>query len=225
MRRRSAAHSSPAGSSAPPPAAAPLLARTSFLERNEKNNAHRSSLTARSLALCRYDIEDAIVLNRASVDRGFGRVSIYRKYTTAVRNHRNHTTDILATPPRRDDPLHAHFDDARWAQKSQRYRALGRDGLAEVGAMVSAGDVLVNRRTPTDTSGDMLGSTSSSAGTLRDTKPLAFTGSPEVYREAYSGYVLHFFCLDSVVLHILLFAHLFFCLLIYSFVPGASTRS
>ena len=55
--------------------------------------------------------------------------------------------------------------------------------------MVSAGDVLVNRRTPTDTSGDMLGSTSSSAGASRDTKPLAFTGSPEVYREAYSGRV------------------------------------
>ena len=131
-----------------------------------------------------YDIEDAIVLNRASVDRGFGRVSIYRKYTTAVRNHCNHTTDMLATPPRRDDPLHAHIDDARWAQKSQRYRALGLDGLAEVGAMVSSGDVLVNRRTPTDTSGDMLGSTQASS-----TKPVTFTNSPEVYREAYSGRV------------------------------------
>ncbi len=29
-----------------------------------------------------YDIEDAIVLNKASLDRGFGRIAIYKRFST-----------------------------------------------------------------------------------------------------------------------------------------------
>jgi DNA-directed RNA polymerase III subunit RPC2 len=30
-----------------------------------------------------YDIEDAIVLNKGSLDRGFGRTAVYRRYETS----------------------------------------------------------------------------------------------------------------------------------------------
>ena len=29
-----------------------------------------------------YDIEDAVVVNKASLDRGYGRITLYRNYTT-----------------------------------------------------------------------------------------------------------------------------------------------
>ena len=38
-----------------------------------------------------YDIEDAIVMNRASLDRGFGRCIVLRKYGTALKKYPNRT--------------------------------------------------------------------------------------------------------------------------------------
>lgn len=39
----------------------------------------------------RYDIEDAIVMNRASLDRGFGRCIVLRKYGTSLKKYANRT--------------------------------------------------------------------------------------------------------------------------------------
>jgi DNA-directed RNA polymerase III subunit RPC2 len=33
-----------------------------------------------------YDIEDAIILNKASLDRGYGQVATYRRYTTEFKD-------------------------------------------------------------------------------------------------------------------------------------------
>ena len=38
-----------------------------------------------------YDIEDAIVMNRASLDRGFGRCIVLRKYGTSLKKYANRT--------------------------------------------------------------------------------------------------------------------------------------
>jgi DNA-directed RNA polymerase III subunit RPC2 len=38
-----------------------------------------------------YDIEDALVLNKASVDRGFGRCQVMRKMGTTLRKYPNGT--------------------------------------------------------------------------------------------------------------------------------------
>ena len=46
-----------------------------------------------------YDIEDAIVLNKASLDRGFGRCIVMRKYSTQVRQYSNQTHDRITAPP------------------------------------------------------------------------------------------------------------------------------
>lgn len=46
-----------------------------------------------------YDIEDAVVLNRASLDRGFGRAMYVRKYGTSLKRYANGGTDIIAKVP------------------------------------------------------------------------------------------------------------------------------
>ncbi len=38
-----------------------------------------------------YDIEDALILNKASLDRGFGRCMVLRKYATVVKKYPNST--------------------------------------------------------------------------------------------------------------------------------------
>eukprot|EP00918_Siedleckia_nematoides_P048283 GHVU01105795.1.p1 GENE.GHVU01105795.1~~GHVU01105795.1.p1 ORF type:complete len:128 (+),score=3.64 GHVU01105795.1:1248-1631(+) len=45
-----------------------------------------------------YDIEDALILNRASLDRGFGRCYVIRRQTVDLKRHGNQTSDIVVPP-------------------------------------------------------------------------------------------------------------------------------
>lgn len=86
-----------------------------------------------------YDIEDALVLNKASVDRGFGRCETRRKTTTILKRYPNHTQDIIGGM-RVDENL-----EPIWQHKS-----LGPDGLGEVGMKVESGQVYINKSVPTN---------------------------------------------------------------------------
>jgi hypothetical protein len=46
-----------------------------------------------------YDIEDAIVINKASLDRGFGRCIVIKKYNAVLRKYANRTQDRVVGPP------------------------------------------------------------------------------------------------------------------------------
>ncbi len=46
-----------------------------------------------------YDIEDALVLNKASIDRGFGRCIVLKKATATVKKYPNQTFDRIVPPP------------------------------------------------------------------------------------------------------------------------------
>ena len=42
-----------------------------------------------------YDIEDAVILNKASLDRGFARAMYVRRYQTDIKKYSNGATDII----------------------------------------------------------------------------------------------------------------------------------
>ncbi|GAA93741.1 hypothetical protein E5Q_00387 [Mixia osmundae IAM 14324] len=84
-----------------------------------------------------YDIEDALILNRASVDRGFGRCQVFRKYSTYIKQYPNNTHDRLADPPPPDSDRH------------RKYK-VDADGLPAVGDRVKEGDIYVNKQTPSN---------------------------------------------------------------------------
>jgi DNA-directed RNA polymerase III subunit RPC2 len=46
-----------------------------------------------------YDIEDAIIMNRSSLDRGFGRCIVLRKYGTVLKKHQNRLQDTVVAAP------------------------------------------------------------------------------------------------------------------------------
>ena len=83
-----------------------------------------------------YDIEDALVLNKASCDRGFGRCQVYRKYNTILRKWPNGLEERVGDPIQENGvniKKHALLDD---------------HGLAHVGEKVSHGEVFVMKQTP-----------------------------------------------------------------------------
>lgn len=90
-----------------------------------------------------------MVLNQASVDRGYGRVVIFRRYKATVRSHPNGTNDAVRAPPLRSD--YPDMEESKWRKLYQRFEALGPDGIAEVGARIEPGCFLVNRETPENT--------------------------------------------------------------------------
>ncbi|ODM98909.1 DNA-directed RNA polymerase III subunit RPC2 [Orchesella cincta] len=73
-----------------------------------------------------YDIEDALVLNKASLDRGYGRCLVYRNAKTNLRRYANQTFDRVMGPllePESKKPIWRHS----W---------LDSDGIAVPGACV-----------------------------------------------------------------------------------------
>ncbi|KAJ3280249.1 DNA-directed RNA polymerase III core subunit ret1 [Borealophlyctis nickersoniae] len=88
-----------------------------------------------------YDIEDALVLNKASVDRGFGRCQVMRKYATMIKSYPNRTYDRLAD---------AALDDA--GMVLDKYDALDVDGIGGVGERIHTGQIVINKQSPTETS-------------------------------------------------------------------------
>ncbi|KAJ5887576.1 DNA-directed RNA polymerase III subunit RPC2 [Penicillium taxi] len=92
-----------------------------------------------------YDIEDALVLNKGSVDRGFGRCQVFRKYSTPLKSYPNGMRDQLAAPEYEDNVV------------IKKHTLIDGDGLPAVGEEVTAGQVLINKITPdlSQTSGFM----------------------------------------------------------------------
>ncbi|CAL8109808.1 unnamed protein product [Orchesella dallaii] len=88
-----------------------------------------------------YDIEDALVLNKASLDRGYGRCLVYRNAKTNLRRYANQTFDRVMGPllePESKKPIWRHT----W---------LDSDGIAVPGACVENKQILVNKSMPTVT--------------------------------------------------------------------------
>ncbi len=62
-------------------------------------------------------------MNRASLDRGFGRCIVYRKYGASLRKYPNRTVDQIRAPE----------VQALTGRPAAKYRLLERDGLLAVG--------------------------------------------------------------------------------------------
>ena len=88
-----------------------------------------------------YDIEDALILNKASLDRGFGRCFVYKKQTCSLKRYTNQTFDRILGPSR----------DAATNKPIWRHEVLDQDGICAPGERVTSKQVLVNKSVPTVT--------------------------------------------------------------------------
>lgn len=86
-----------------------------------------------------YDIEDAVILNKASLDRGFGRAMYIRRYQTEIRKHGNGDVDGLFAPKERREP------GKKSMSIEKRFHAVDDHGTARIGEKLENGDVFINK--------------------------------------------------------------------------------
>ncbi len=85
-----------------------------------------------------YNMEDAIVLNKESVDRGIGRSTYFRPYNTTELQYPGGLKDEITIPDK----------DVSGYRTEQSYRFLEDDGVAFPEAYMGAGDVAIGKTTP-----------------------------------------------------------------------------
>ncbi|MCW4021423.1 MAG: DNA-directed RNA polymerase subunit B [Candidatus Bathyarchaeota archaeon] len=85
-----------------------------------------------------YNMEDALVFNKASIERGLVRSTFYRIYDAECRQYLGGLRDRLVIPEA----------GIRGYRGEQYYRFLEEDGVVNIEADVSGGDVLIGRISP-----------------------------------------------------------------------------
>eukprot|EP00181_Compsopogon_caeruleus_P003853 CAMPEP_0184677528 /NCGR_PEP_ID=MMETSP0312-20130426/104_1 /TAXON_ID=31354 /ORGANISM="Compsopogon coeruleus, Strain SAG 36.94" /LENGTH=1159 /DNA_ID=CAMNT_0027125439 /DNA_START=2248 /DNA_END=5727 /DNA_ORIENTATION=+ len=122
-----------------------------------------------------YDIEDAVILNQASVDRGFGRCTVVRKHGTTMRKYPNGSQDRVVAPEAVEVSDSMASSEAR---RQIRFSALDVDGIAAAGDRVFPGSIFINKESPNDTSVIQEGPPGSKTVEYRPT-PMTFKGPVE----------------------------------------------
>jgi len=85
-----------------------------------------------------YNMEDALIFNKASIERGLGRSTFYRIYEAECRQYLGGLKDKFTLP----EP------GTRGYRGEQYYRLLEPDGIISLEAETSGGDVLIGRISP-----------------------------------------------------------------------------
>lgn len=134
-----------------------------------------------------YDIEDAVILNKGSLDRGFGRIIYRRRYMTEVMKYSS-TMDRILGPEMVED------NRKRIGKRVvKRHRALDKDGIARVGEKISNGDVYVNKESPSNINGSYSNAVNQS-----------FYPTPSVYKNPNPSRVEKVFVSQNDAVHLMI---------------------
>ena len=87
-----------------------------------------------------YNIEDAIILNKSSVERGLARSFFYRMYEGESKQYPGGMRDIFEIPKSEDN--------VRGYRGDKYYRLLESDGIIAHESVVSGGDVIIGKTSP-----------------------------------------------------------------------------
>lgn len=85
-----------------------------------------------------YNMEDGLILNKSSIERGYQRSFYYKKYSTAEIKYPGGLQDRIAIPNK----------DVKGYSSEEDYRYLEDDGIIFVGQYVTSDDIIVGKISP-----------------------------------------------------------------------------
>ncbi|GJY10683.1 DNA-directed RNA polymerase III subunit 2 [Tanacetum coccineum] len=112
-----------------------LTTRTIELVGYDKLGAGQNATVA-VMSYSGYDIEDAIVMNKSSLDRGFGRCIVMKKMSAVLQKYEG-SCDQFSTPSK------SQYD-------AEKIQILDKDGLASPGEIIRHQDVYLQKECPID---------------------------------------------------------------------------
>ncbi|KAK6163105.1 hypothetical protein DH2020_002946 [Rehmannia glutinosa] len=136
-----------------------LTTRTIELVSYDKLGAGQNATVA-VMSYSGYDIEDAIVMNKSSLDRGFGRCIVMKKMSAVSQKYENGTSDRIIRPDRGND--------------AEQVQILDDDGLAAPGQIIRNMDVYIKKQSPKITRGPVQ--------PRADLADSAYTSSKQTYK-------------------------------------------
>ncbi len=116
----------------------PMVQTNAYKVLNMKNHAAGQNFVVALLSYEGYNLQDAIVINRAAIDRGLGRVEMFKTYVAEERKFPNGQKDNIEIP----DPSVVGY------RGEEAYSKLDEDGIILVESEVGENDVLVGKTSP-----------------------------------------------------------------------------
>ncbi len=92
-----------------------------------------------------YNMQDSIILNKGSVDRGLGRSTYFRPYSVEELRYSGGLMDDIGTPDK----------ETKGYKSEKDYRLLEKDGIIYTGAIVKEEDVIIGKTSPPRFLGDL----------------------------------------------------------------------
>lgn len=120
-----------------------------------------------------YDIEDALILNKAAIDRGYGRCLVYKSSKCTVKRYANRTYDRIMGP----------MKDLSTDKIIFKHEALDSDGIVSPGEKVVNKMVLINKEMPTVTSSNPVEQKDAAPQTM------SFISVPVSYKNVEPSYI------------------------------------
>jgi DNA-directed RNA polymerase subunit B' len=104
----------------------------------ESEHASGQNVVIAILSYEGYNVDDAIILNKSSIDRGLARSTYYRPYVTEELRYSGGLVDEICVPDK----------DVRGYRSEHDYRFLEEDGIIYPEAKVAEKDVLIGKTSP-----------------------------------------------------------------------------
>src|SRR3989344_4967835 len=121
----------------------------SFIQRISKQDKHPAgqNITIALMSKEGYNMQDAIIINKGSVDRGLFRSTYFRPYSADELRYSGGLTDEIGVPDK----------EVKGYKSEHDYRFLEDDGIISTESKVDDGDVIIGKTSPPRFLGDLDG--------------------------------------------------------------------